>query len=99
MHGGSADTPARALAMTMHAKEMEAQEQWQERRMRSKQEVAYFKACLLQRAVRFGRLGQEDLTSAQTETLRKLKAGELTYRQAEAKVDIGTKLARLLGAS
>ena len=45
------------------------------------------------------RLGQEDLTSAQTETLRKLKAGELTYRQAEVKVDIGTKLARLLGAS
>ena len=45
------------------------------------------------------RPGQEVLTSAQAETLQKLKAGELTYRQAEVKVDIGTKLARLLGAS
>ena len=96
---GGADTPARALAVKMHAREMGAQEQRQERRTRDEQELANFKAFMLWRDVRFRSLRREDLTSAQEETLRKLKAGELTCRQAEPKVDIGTKLARLLGAS
>ena len=81
---------------------MGAQEQRQERRTRDQQRqevVANFKARMLWRDVRFRSLRREDLTSAQEETLRKLNAGELTCRQAEPEVDIGTKLARALGAS
>ena len=53
---GGADTPAKALALAMHARATSAEEQRQEERTSYQQEQAHWEARKLRRDVRFGRL-------------------------------------------
>ena len=98
---GGADTPATAAAALGNAMRVQAEtaaEEREENVARTEQATQYRDALRTRRALRFGRLTEDELTTTQAEDLQRLKSGELTAPRAREQGDIATKLARSLGA-
>ena len=95
---GGADAPAEALGRAMRARSDHAKQNRQDNMENKETELQEYTARKTRRALRFGNMSEETLTSHQRGLLHRLQAGALRMPKPDLQREgIVTKLARLQG--